>query len=348
MDRSIAFPGEERTLADNANIRILGRHTVVEDCLAFDWSASGFAFNFHGTGFVISLGAYTGEVPAYVKIKIDRNHRQRFAVVNGSEKLIIEGLSDSRHRVEVLKVTEGFPKLLFKSIAFFGSDPGFNLPPHRPSRRIEYIGDSITCGYGVLGRATDPGFETWQEDCTYSYAYLTSESLGAEGRYICISGKGIVCNCEGNREDVKAGSYCEYTSASGGGICDDGWIPGAVVINIGTNDAGGPAGSEEFSEAAAELIAKVRKRYPEAYIVWLYGMMNNNYINELREVVKKVSANDKKVCLLYLEAIKASSNEIGANGHPNVRASVRAANALSKKLTSLTGWTKSPVDGEEE
>ena len=41
------------------NIRILGRHTEVDGCLALDWSNSGIAFTFQGTGFWLGYGEYS-------------------------------------------------------------------------------------------------------------------------------------------------------------------------------------------------------------------------------------------------------------------------------------------------
>lgn len=346
MERNILCQGESVKLADSDMLRIRGRHTVKDGCLAFDWSSSGFSFAFIGTGFIISLGKYHADAPAYVKIVVDGTRRQRFAVVDGSEKLIIEGLTDKRHRVDVYRVTEGNEPVLFDSICLSGKETSFRNPPFGSPRKIEFIGDSITAGYGVLGRSTDPDYQTYQQDSTYSYAYLTAEMFDADARYICVSGKGIVCNCDGNREDVKAGEFCDYLTRNGGKT-DDGWTADVVVINIGTNDAGGPAALSEFSEAAEDLIGKVRGRYPEAHIIWLYGMMNQFYSDTLKDVIKKVNASDSKVHFLFVDSISNQQNETGANGHPNVRASVRVATLLFKKIRSVTGWKKSVALDEE-
>ena len=349
MDKNIIVPNEPFPLVGNNKIKIRGRHTVSGGYLAFDWSNSGIAFNFHGTGFMLSLGEYKADQPAYVKVIIDGGaRRQRFAVSNGNEKIIIEGLNDRRHRVEILKVTEGSAKLLFGELTLFGNEAALNLPPFNRPRRIEYIGDSITCGYGVLGRSVDPGYLTYQQDGTYSYAYLTSEALAADGRYICISGKGIVCNCEGNREDVKAGQYYEYQTYEGG-VCDDGWQADVVVINIGTNDCGGPAGKEEFTSAGIDLISKVRARYPGSEIIWMYGMMSEFYLETIRDMIRTVSETDKKVHMLYVESMFGRENETGANGHPNVHADIRASSLLVKKIVSVTGWRRvSTLERENE
>lgn len=347
MEKNLIYTNEPIRLASCDAIRIRGRHTITNDQLAFDWTNSGFAFNFTGTGFIISLGVYTGDVPAYVRICIDSRDKRRYAVVNGSEKLIVEGLSDKRHRIEVLKITEGEAKLKFDNIVLLGNGAMLRNPPHNSPRRIEFIGDSITCGYGVLGLHTDPSYATFQQDGTRGYAYLTAERFGADARFIAISGKGIVCNCNGDRSDIKAGEYYEMTSRTGG-VCNDGWIADVVVINIGTNDCGGPAPDDEFSEAAKDLIAKVRARYPEAQIIWVYGMMSQLYRDVLRETIREVNKTDKKVHFLFAETVFGNPSETGANGHPNVRAGIRVSKQLSKKIRSVTGWQKKTNVYDEE
>ncbi len=347
MEKYIVPVNQPIKLADNDKIRIRGRHTEEDGMLAFDWTNSGFAFTFVGTGFIISLGSYSHDCPAYVKITVDGNRSQRFAVTNGGEKLIIEGLSDKRHRVTVLKITEGEPKLRFDTVTLLGNAAELRNPPNNCPRKIEFIGDSITCGYGVLGLPTDPTYLTFQQDGTRSYAGITAERFGADARFIAISGKGIVCNCNGDRSDIKAGEYYNMQSRTGG-ICNDGWTPDVVVINIGTNDCGGPAPNDEFSDAVRDLVAKVRARYPEAHIIWMYGMMSQHYSEVLRETLRDISKSDSKVHFLFVDTVFGNESETGANGHPNVRASVRASALLCKKIRSLTGWRNKLAVSDEE
>lgn len=347
MEKYIVTVNQPIKLAGNDKIRIRGRHTEQDGMLAFDWTNSGFAFNFVGTGFIISLGAYSNDCPAYVKITVDGNRSQRFAVTDGGEKLIIEGLADKRHRVSVLKITEGEPKLKFDTITLLGNGAELRNPPFNSPRRIEFIGDSITCGYGVLGLHTDPTYYTFQQDGTRSYAGITAERFGADARFIAISGKGIVCNCNGDRTDIKAGEYYNLQSRTGG-ICEDGWTADVVVINIGTNDCGGPAPDGEFADAARDLVSKVRTRYPEAHIIWMYGMMSQPYAEVLRTTIRDISKSDAKVHFMFVDTVFGNESETGANGHPNVRASVRASNLLYKKIRSLTGWRNKVALPDEE
>ncbi len=337
MEREMLFENQEINLCGNDNIRILGRHTEKDGCLAFDWTNSGFAFNFNGNGFIINLGNSVIDTPAFVKIIIDKKDFRRYEVVSGSKRIIVEGLSNKRHSVEVLKVTESDNPLLIRSVALFGMNAQLLRKSPRKSRRLEFIGDSITAGYGVLGRSTDPDFDTYQQDGTASYAYLTAKLCDAEARFICNSGKGVVVNCEGDRNVVKATQYYKYQTRLGG-ECNDGWKPDTVVINLGTNDGFGGASPEEFTEGVRNLVALERERYPEANIIWVYGVMSLIYADALKTVMRQLNAEDKKVHFLVVEDINGNPNEIGANGHPNINAAARVAALVAKKLRSINGW----------
>ena len=58
--------------------------------------------------------------------------------------------------------------------------------------KIEFIGDSITCGYGVEGRSEAETFTTATENAEKAYAFLTAEELNADAVMTCFSGHGIV------------------------------------------------------------------------------------------------------------------------------------------------------------
>ena len=63
--------------------------------------------------------------------------------------------------------------------------------PEKPLK-IEFIGDSITCGYGVDDEDENHQFTTATEDVTKAYAYKTAKALDAEYSMFSASGYGIV------------------------------------------------------------------------------------------------------------------------------------------------------------
>ncbi len=315
----------------------LGRTVVKDDCLCAPWCNSGFAFNFIGTGFIVSLGEVCLPDTAYVKIVVD-NSVYKFAVVNGKEKLMVENLAEKRHRVRVLRVTEGTVSIRFDLVTVVGKEPRFMSPETRTQRRIEFLGDSLTCGYGTLAPSTVPGFNTFEEDSTQAYAYFTAEALKAEARTVCLSGKGMVCNCNGNRDDYRACEFFKYDDFEGAKHDFTAWQPDVLVINIGTNDAWGGAKEDEFIAQSRLFLEFARSVYPKAQILWVGGIYAPYYGEGLKELIRSLGGKDAGYHLLMLECFTADKNEVGGGGHPNAKAHIRFSKAVAKKICSVTGW----------
>lgn len=317
-------------------LRTHGRYTIKQECLAFDWSNSGISFNFSGSGFILSFGSYTADEPAYVKVFLD-GVEQRFAITNGKEKIIYENLAEKRHRITVLRVTEGSVPLLFKDLVFLGMDHKVMAPPFDKPRKIEFLGDSITCGYGVIANPSETTYHTFQQDSTMTYAYFTAKELEADAHYECISGKGIMCNCNGEK-DYEIPLFFEHASQSKEPWDFTRWTPNIVVVNAGTNDVAGAIPDQVYTEACIEFIKQIRSKYAEADIIWVYGMMNDKYVSAIKSAVRESNKTDEKVHFLYVDSINQMKGETGANGHPNTRANMRVSKLLVKKIKSVTDW----------
>ena len=319
-------------------IRVLGRYIEKDGAVALDWSNSGITFTFEGTGFWLSYGEYVSPTPAYVKVFVD-GIQQRFPVTNGSEVTAIDTLDEGTHTATVLKITEGVEKLLMKELTIIGAEPKLLEPRAPKPRKIEVLGDSITCGYGILAEPTVPTYRTFEQDSTKAYAYLTAEAFDADIHSECISGQGIVCNCDG-KVDYEIPKFFMHASRTKEKWDHSAWTPDVVVINAGTNDTGGGIADALITESAINFILSVRGRYPKAKIVWFYGMMLNNYINAIESAVKTVNLVDKDVYFLATDTIFGKEGEIGANNHPNMVAHRRAADELVAKIAEITGWGK--------
>lgn len=67
------------------------------------------------------------------------------------------------------------------------------LPPPAPKKRkIQIIGDSITCGYGVEGSGSDELHNTAVEDPTKSYSVKTARALDTDFEIVAWNGKGVI------------------------------------------------------------------------------------------------------------------------------------------------------------
>ena len=79
----------------------------------------------------------------------------------GREVVLLEQLGGGSHTLTFRRLSEGDNPIKVASLSVFGEDCGFLPPPAAPEKRIEFFGDSITCGFGDLGEAADPDFRTY-------------------------------------------------------------------------------------------------------------------------------------------------------------------------------------------
>lgn len=320
---------------DTASYLPLGKTFVTDTAaLSLPWNDSGFAFRFYGTGFILHFEDYTDVVPAYLRVWTD-GHAQRFAVANGKEKVILEDLEECVHEVRVLRVTEGMQTVRVSQVTLVGEQPAVAERPQERPLRLAFIGDSITCGYGVVGPATVPTYSTFEQDSSRSYAYMTADLLNAEVQLSGASGKGILANCMGNREDMTLRQAFQYKDRQGGQWEHGGWIPDLTVINAGTNDAWGGINDEEFLATALKLLQEVRIAYPDKPILWCYGVMDTSKKPAIAQAIEEFGKENKDVYYLPVASMSEVPNEVGAGGHPNTNTSKRVSAILAAKIREI-------------
>ena len=99
----------------------------------------------------------------------------------------------SFHKYRLIKISEsGAPEIKFYGISLDGE---FGKAPKPSPRRIEFIGDSFTVGFGCEGSSADDGsLEFEKTNASKSYAYLLASGFGADYQVNAFSGRGLVRN----------------------------------------------------------------------------------------------------------------------------------------------------------
>ena len=180
-----------------AGVRWVGRVDTTSEPThpRFSWSGSGFVARFEGTS--LSAALYITGTSAIFKAVVDGTPQAPFTANPGTTTFMLaSGLAAGVHTVELYRQTEG-PQ---GESRLFSLDVGTGTlmdPPAGASRLIEVVGDSITCGYGILGALADsdcyPTESHWD-----TYAALAGRALGAEVSTIAASGRGVVRNYGGD------------------------------------------------------------------------------------------------------------------------------------------------------
>jgi lysophospholipase L1-like esterase len=222
---------------------------------------------------------------------------------------------------------------------FFGLTfaPGGALlaPPPPLARRMEIIGDSITCGYGNEGL---PGctFSAETENSYLAYGSVAARAVGAELSTVAWSGLGMWRNYN----DVGAAAkplpfYYDDALPTVTTPWDfTRFVPDVVVINLGTNDSsthGDPG--QPFTLAYVAFVHHLRTKYPSAWIVCIDATAA--VTSDIKQVVSTLTtAGDAKIEAFAL----TGQNGSGCDGHPNVASDALMGDSLATELKRVMGW----------
>lgn len=327
-------------------LKFIGRSATVGDEIILSASGSGVEF--------ICKGDYAEITLAPENPYVSSSHRPRVALYSDGNLVAMECISEEKtYRINteysgtvitLVKLSEAMHSSvkLIKAASYSVKDIE---PTEEKKLKIEFIGDSITCGYGTDGSRYG-SFSTETENFMKTYAYLTAEKLGADYSAVCYSGYGVLTGYTENgkiNDKIVMNEYekaCHLTGQE-----DPLWnFPKVkndiVVINLGTNDAsycGSSAYARQlFTDAYVRMLRTVREKNPYAYILCILGDMNNSLYPSVEEAVSQYSQQtaDSRVEAFAVD-FKMGENDIVIDGHPGPMSNLCAAEVLTEKISSL-------------
>ena len=268
-------------------------------------------------------------------------------------------LPDARHTVRLMYAIEGYE--MYPEFWGFILDKGKSLveAPAFPSRKIEFIGNSITCGYGNEGLNKNDHFDYATENHYYSYASITARNLEAQHWVVARSGIGAYRNY-GEAKTGSPGSCMpmqyEYTGYAwnpdfrnqptflGQKWDFSRYQPDVICINLGANDTSTDNYDLKLlKQGYQKLLKQVRDHNPKAKIVFLTGsMLYNKELQEVKQLLDEVTAEaqkagDKEVYRFDMAPI-SGEEFYGNDYHPNIYEDEKMAAELTAYLRKLMQW----------
>jgi lysophospholipase L1-like esterase len=234
---------------------------------------------------------------------------------------------------------------------------GFALPqqskavplPNRP-RRIEFIGDSHTVGYGNTSIkrecSTD---EVWSTtDTAQAFGPMTARRYGAEFQINAISGRGIVRNYNGGAGATLPNAYPFALLDSKNLYREPGWNPQVVVISLGTNDFSTPLNAgerwqsrealhQDYESTFLKFVQDLRRTHRDAFfIVWATGAVNDEIRNEAEKVVASLrQKGEERVAFVPVDGLEMTA----CHSHPSLADHANIARALEAFIDAhLAVW----------
>lgn len=330
-------------IADDTHVKPLGRSLMKDGVRAFTYTCSGIEFEFTGTSAdidVICGGKVRVAVYLNDNIVIDE------ILEKGETKLdVFSSEASEKNKITVRKLSAAGENYVgIKSINVVSEYD--IVPAAEKDRRIEFIGDSVTCGYGIDFDNEYDGFTGAVENGGKSYAALTAEKLDAEYSICACGGIGVYSSYSEtgvpNRTALIGEIYGRH------GMFDADWDfslqPDLIVINMGANDNVWVNGKEErkdrFGKAYYEFLSQVREANPDAYIICSFGVLGKGLMDEIREQAENFSndTGDGRIFCFEFEAQNIERDGYGTSYHPSAKTHENMAEALSEYISEVMDW----------
>ena len=320
-------------------IKTVGRTLTNEKGIYVAWSNSGNSFKgvFQGK---VQLELYSSTNYTNIAVAIDGvySRMNRFAIYSGTNTYTIADVESGEHTIEVFKLNEAaWGYLIFSKLWVNGK---LTEKPEEKPLQIEIIGDSLTCGFGIYpsGGKKDypvmPGKSYEEEDSFYTYAGLTARRLNADASFVSLSGWGVTQGGDGDPMNYIPRIYKQTCGVSADPLLED-WDFSShqvdlVICSLGTNDwkMWSEGGEKVLKEGIVNFCKTIRSCYPNAKIVWCYGLMHSLMEETIRSAVESVNDSD-----LYYFSMP--TNTAGGADHADYWGHDAAAEQLLRDLRSI-------------
>ena len=331
----------------DTNIQYIGRVSFANpDSPSFSWPGIQIWASFEGT----SLKMVTKPGSGYFMAQIDNAEPFKVSLRSPQDSVatLATALPYGIHRVKLMYIIEGFEHR--PEFRGFVLDQGCHLVPlpALPTRKIEFIGNSISCGCGNEATSESIHFDFATENHYYSYAAITARALNAQNYVVARSGIGVYRHYNGPKTGSPdpMGTEYEYTNYHDKREKWDfsRYQPDVICINLGTNDMSTNNYDVDLLRAAyVKFIQQVRSLNPKAKIVMLTGsMLNGKELTLVRQtldsVVGEYNKNGDREIYRFDMTPHTGDLFYGADWHPSYWQHEKMAAELTSYLRTLMGW----------
>ena len=174
----------------NKHIRYEGRIDYTPDAAELMWPGTSVTLHFKGTG--ISGEFKDQDTSNYYNVIVD-NKIIEVIQFDTSKKLVTlaSGLSYGKHTLQLFKRTEWDKGKTWLYGFEVNSKTKLLKPAKLPKRKIEFFGNSITCGYAIYDSAKDFPYGYYENNYD-AYGAITARHYNAQYHCTAKSGIGIM------------------------------------------------------------------------------------------------------------------------------------------------------------
>lgn len=336
-----------------------------QGAIFFDWTCSGFTVTFSGKILRAKILAFGDRMPFPPDAPVDlpvvavvggdgAAVSARFPLAEGENEIELFSGQDGEHTVRLVKLSEN---MRGKAALLSLETDGRLLPAKYAEKKlkIEFVGDSITCGFGNEAPGRDSLFRTEEENGWLTFGAVCARELDAEFNMVSVSG--IATGAPKyplfpgkNMEDVYGFTdvYCDERF----GVEPERWgfseKNDIIVINLGTNDsariwsyqelAKADEEAEQFSARYRAFLEMVRRSNGrDAFIVCTLGPLDYFLYDRIEQVVAEYGRDtgDKNIAVFKLIGVNLMNEGFGAVSHPSAKTQIRMGKELAARLRAI-------------
>ncbi|HAR20445.1 MAG TPA: hypothetical protein DCR46_07275 [Cytophagales bacterium] len=354
-------PSMVKVAANNPNFLYVGRVVKEMNKVVFSYPGVTILANFEGDALDLlfnELGIGGNEHTNYLQITIDKGSPIVLALQSDvAVYQIARNLSKGPHSLEIFKRTESS----VGTVEFLGIrlSKGFGLvaPPILPNRKMLFIGNSITCGFGndtIIPGNLNSGFRSKNENNYNAYGAITARALEAQYVAVAYSGRGITKNYDGSSTGLAPTFFHEAIPDRE----EYAWkhalyVPDVILINLGTNDFSaerqgfGKIDSAAFVGSYLDFIADIKKQYPNATLICAVGCMMSDWYpagakhwTRIQNYVQSVAKQRNKMGDTKIHYLKFDPQNppYGEDWHPSTATHQKMATTLVHFIKQLNIW----------
>lgn len=322
----------------DGSFKTMGRSAFYDSSVSADWSGCGIEFNAYCVGDVFvnvtltKIEGRSGTPGTYLTVYIDgKRCEERLLASGGTNEIkIASDLTEGEHSFGIYRQTHNIHcNMLFDSIKMRGY---LTEKPKDRDLYIEFLGDSITCGYGdIINPAND--YSTFEySDATSAYAFLCAEKLNADYSILARCSWGIITADieDGNNIPDIYKYICYSKNKTDFYDFENARKPDIVVINLGTNDQKKLAeyGEENYIKRTIEFVNDIRaKNTPDVPIIFVTNMMADGCMKQLLTATKQLGGEENGIYFITMK-----QDRTGGGNHPSLQGQKLAADKLAKYI----------------
>ena len=325
---------------------------TAEGAVRLGFPGVALRWRFHGCRLAMRVHATTADEFFDVGVDGAEPVRLRLKRDEADYPLLNEAVAGD-HTFEITRRTESWQGTCNVVGFDLGPDGRLLPPPILPTRKLIFIGDSITCGAALDILPDDPlkGTTAHAEETSnarLSFGKILARKLNAQCHLVSYGGRGVIRDWQGIRTINNAPQFYELALPDDPSCLwkQNSYEPDGIAICLGTNDFNqGVPDEKEFVEAYAAFVGKIHANSPNARIFLLDSPM-------LPDDTGKVPK--RTVLHAYLLEIAAQVNcaqvqlasvshyaGIPGNGHPTRADHEAMANELEPQFRQALKWMKS-------